>query len=89
MYWALLIERLERVLKAGDLGTLSIEGEGALAFVTLEPSETLRAVYQPLVVAADRKRERARKTEFEADVRKLLGAGPKAMSKRKTRKSDR
>ncbi len=76
-YWRQLIEDLQAVLQTGELGTLSVEGEGPEATVTLEPSPTLASVYQPLADAADRRRAEARKVKFEAEVRRQLVAGNK------------
>lgn len=44
-----LAERLQRVVRAGVLGEVTIEGEGPDALVTLTPSDALGTVYSSLV----------------------------------------
>jgi hypothetical protein len=63
------VQELRTVLTHTQLGTLTVDGWGFDATATLRPSSSLAVVYRPLVEAADRRRDTARRVEFEAAVR--------------------
>ena len=84
-YWIRLLVRLSRTLHDGNLGTLHVSGEGPDAIVTLTPSSTLAAVYQPLVDASDKQQEFVEEARFDAAVRSLLDAPRRRGRPRKVR----